>query len=91
MPFSAIMHYITGISNGYSGVATMNILANIFLFIPLGFYCEVFWMKRKMKTKIAVLLLIQIIVELIQFSFSLGIFDLEDVILNVLVVSLVSW
>jgi glycopeptide antibiotics resistance protein len=82
VPFSTIMPYITGIANANSGVALMNILANIFLFIPLGFYVEVLLRKRKMKIKITIIILIPIIVELIQFVFSLGICDVDDVILN---------
>jgi len=82
VPFSTIMSYITGIANGNSGVALMNLLANIFLFIPLGFYVEVLLRERKMKFKMLLIILIPIIVELIQYIFSLGIADVDDVILN---------
>lgn len=82
VPFSTIMPYIRGKANANLGVAIMNIIANIFLFIPLGFYVEVLLRKRKMKIKIMIIILIPIIVELIQFLFSLGICDVDDVILN---------
>lgn len=82
VPFSTIMSNITGITHVHSGAAFMNILANIFLFVPLGFYSEVLWGKRKVKIRIAILVLIPIIVELVQFAFSLGIFDVDDIILN---------
>lgn len=82
VPFSTIMPYITGKANTNLNVAIMNILANIFLFIPLGFYAEVLLRKRMKKTKIMIIILIPIIVELIQFVSSIGICDVDDVILN---------
>jgi glycopeptide antibiotics resistance protein len=82
VPFSTIMPYIKKAITNLNGPAIMNILANIFLFIPLGFYVEVMLKKRKMIIKIMIILLIPIIVELIQFVWSLGICDVDDVILN---------
>lgn len=82
VPFSTIIPYITKANTNLNGPAIMNILANIFLFIPLGFYVEVLLRKRKMKIRIMIIILIPIIVELIQFVFSLGICDVDDVILN---------
>ncbi|MDQ2753753.1 MAG: VanZ family protein, partial [Bacteroidota bacterium] len=82
VPFKTIVPYITEIADKNSGPAIMNIGANIFLFIPFGFYIEVLLRKRKMKIKIMIIILIPIIIELIQFVFSLGICDLDDVILN---------
>ncbi len=83
VPFSTIMSYMTEMANNNSGAAIKNILANIFLFIPLGFYAGILLRKRRMIITIMVIILIPIIVELIQYIWSLGICDVDDVILNV--------
>jgi|GEM_PF-5194983 len=82
VPFSTILSYMNGIAHLHSGVALMNLLANIFLFIPLGFYIGVLRRNRKMIFNLMLIVLIPFIVELIQFVFSLGILDVDDVILN---------
>ena len=81
IPFSTIMSYLKG-KDKHVGGAMLNIIANIFLFIPLGFYIGVLLREKKMKMKMMIIVLIPIMVELVQLVFSLGICDVDDVILN---------
>ncbi len=80
VPFRTIETYISDMS---FGVAFINILGNIIPFIPLGFLIPMaFPSQRKIiKTMILCLFLICSI-EILQLSFFLGSFDIDDIILN---------
>lgn len=59
-----------------------NIFGNIILFIPLGIIIN--YQNIPQIIKIATILIITFIIELIQLTFNLGIFDILDIILNLI-------
>jgi glycopeptide antibiotics resistance protein len=60
----------------------INILGNIVLFIPFGFLGWVFPKLSNMKTLVIHFLSTIIIVESLQYFTRLGVFDIDDIILN---------
>ncbi len=80
IPFSTIIPYITGTVKANINISIMNLLANILLFIPLGFHLSILLYKTKMFVKVGVLLIVPVFIELIQFIFTIGITDIDDVI-----------
>ena len=82
VPFRTIETYISDLS---FSVAFMNIFGNIIPFIPLGFLIPMAFPSRRnlIKTMISCFLII-ISVETLQLILLLGIFDIDDIILNLL-------
>lgn len=79
-PFKTIKNYIK-----YSGTDTMmrNIFGNIVAFMPFGFFVPV--ILRKTRNFIFMILLsglMSLLVEVLQYHFAVGSFDVDDIILN---------
>lgn len=87
VPFKTIWAQFTGNNNvvGQSdvqSVSVLNLLANLLLFSPLGFFLPVFWERfRKFKCIIEIGLIVSFCVEVIQFFVGRS-SDIDDVILN---------
>lgn len=62
----------------------MNILGNVFIFIPIGIYLVIFLGKKDIINKITIITGISLFFELFQYIFSTGITDINDIILNVI-------
>ena len=78
IPFKSISPYLRNITEPY---AFKNILANILVFIPLGFFVSNKNSKNVFKALIICLGVI-LSIELIQLLFKIGFFDVDDIILN---------
>lgn len=82
IPFKTIVDYI---SQGSYGVHFRNILGNIIPFVPMGFLIPMAFPSQRKITKTLILsLLIICSVEILQYVTFLGVFDIDDIILNLL-------
>lgn len=78
IPFRSISPYLRNITEPY---AFKNIIANILVFIPLGFFVSNKNPKNVFKTLVICLSVI-LSIECIQLLFKIGFFDVDDIILN---------
>lgn len=78
IPFRSISPYLRNITEPY---AFKNILANILVFIPLGFFVSNKNSKNVFKTLVICLSVI-LSIECTQLLFKIGFFDVDDIILN---------
>lgn len=78
IPFRSMSPYLRDITEPY---AFKNIIANILVFIPLGFFISNKIPKNVFKALIICLGVI-LSIELIQLFFKIGFFDVDDIILN---------
>lgn len=78
IPFRSISPYLRNITEPY---AFKNIIANILVFIPLGFFVSNKNSKNVFKTLVICLSVI-LSIECIQLLFKIGFFDVDDIILN---------
>ena len=82
VPFRTILGYLGGQES--FKIATTNILGNICLFGPLGFFIPLLFNERKGLVKtLAISLIISVSFEFIQYQFNLGSCDIDDIILNI--------
>lgn len=78
IPFRSISPYLKNITEPY---AFKNIIANILVFIPLGFFVSNKNSKNVFKTLVICISVI-LSIECIQLLFKIGFFDVDDIILN---------
>lgn len=78
IPFRSMSPYLKNITETF---AFKNIIANILVFIPLGFFISSKNPKNVFKALIICLGVI-LSIELIQLFFKIGFFDVDDIILN---------
>lgn len=78
IPFRNIAPYIKNITEPF---AFKNIIANIVIFIPLGFFISHIKPKNVF-TALVICLSVILSIELIQLFFKIGFFDVDDIILN---------
>lgn len=78
IPFKSISPYLRNITEPY---AFKNIIANILVFIPLGFFVSNKNSKNVFKTLVICISVI-LSIECIQLLFKIGFFDVDDIILN---------
>lgn len=87
LPFKTIAEYISRISENSINLSSFikNIFGNSILFIPMGFFLPCI-SKRiiKMKNIIFINIIIIVGVELIQLFSTLGSFDIDDILLNLI-------
>ena len=84
IPFKSIYEYLAGDDLVVRAFAVSNVLGNIVIFIPLGIYLTLFNHLAKRRKIILSVFVFSMLVEVIQYTFKLGIGDIDDVILNVL-------
>lgn len=61
----------------------INILGNIIAFMPMGFFIPIIFNKKRSLLKLVLFSAgISLFIELLQFRFSVGSFDIDDIILN---------
>lgn len=82
VPFKTIIKFLSSGSSISLRVIIVNLLGNIIIFVPLGFYIKAF-MKKNIPTFL-VTFFIPIIIEASQYLLAVGISDIDDVILNVI-------
>lgn len=85
IPFVTVANYIKSIGTGTINLKTVfiNLAGNIFLFTPLGFLLPAVFpkLRRLWKTMLTVFLIV-LAVESLQLILQIGIFDIDDFILN---------
>lgn len=89
IPFKTIMPYLFG-SAGWL-IGGLNILGNILLLVPVGFLLPFIFKKMNWKQILVVAVLSGLIIEGMQVFLHVGIFDIDDVILNGLGVLVGFW
>lgn len=84
IPFKTIIEYVQRYSNGYWRLATLNLLGNLALFVPMGMALPCLFKKlNRFWTVILTVLGMVVIVELVQGVLRVGSIDIDDVIFNV--------
>jgi len=89
IPFKTILYYIQG-NNGLL-IGSINILGNIIALVPLGFLLPFIFKKLKWKYCLMIALATGLAIEITQVILKVGIFDIDDVILNGLGVIIGFW
>jgi len=83
IPFKSLIGMVT-FSGEYDFIALgYNLLGNIAVFIPLGFLIP-FIIGRKLKKTILISFCIIVFAELMQLASRLGVFDIDDIFLNLI-------
>lgn len=89
IPFKTILYYIQG-KNGLL-IGSVNILGNIIALVPLGFLLPFVFKKLKWKYCLMIALVTGLAIEITQVILKVGIFDIDDVILNGIGVMIGFW
>lgn len=89
IPFKTILPYLFG--DGGWLIGGMNILGNIVLLVPIGFILPFIFPKINWKQKLAFAIIACLLIEASQALLHIGIFDIDDVILNALGVLIGFW
>jgi len=89
IPFKTILYYLQG-HNGLL-IGGINIIGNIIALVPLGFLFPFIFSKVNWKNTILLALASGLIIEVSQVLLHVGIFDIDDVILNGLGVVIGFW
>lgn len=85
IPFKTIGNYILNFHNYNFDIWYYNIIGNILLFVPMGILLPTLSTKLKnFFPSIILIILFSLTVELLQYATQLGIFDVDDIILNAL-------
>ncbi len=80
VPFDSVYRYY----RSFDMIALMNVIGNIVIFIPMPIFLQVYINKISFRNCIYITFLTSIAVEVIQYVFSLGITDIDDIMLNTL-------
>jgi glycopeptide antibiotics resistance protein len=89
VPFVTIVPYLLG----HKGllIAGINLVGNIVLLIPVGFLLPLVYRGMTWKKSLAVAAVVPLVIETMQTVLRVGIFDIDDVILNALGVMIGYW
>lgn len=80
IPFKTILPYLQGEKGWLIGV--LNLVGNVALFVPIGILIPLVVKKISWQKTAALAIAIGFVIESIQVLFRLGIFDIDDIILN---------
>ncbi len=84
VPFKTISRYINAVGVVGLGASIKNILGNIIMFLPLIPILSLVLGKRQGIVKaIIIAFAFSFLIEICQYYFRLGVFDIDDIILNV--------
>lgn len=89
IPFKTIIPYLLG--EGGWLIGGMNILGNIVLLVPIGFILPFIFPSIHWKQKLAFAIIACFLIETTQAILHIGIFDIDDVILNAFGVMIGFW
>ncbi len=81
VPFRTILNYLSGEFTW--NVAIRNIVGNMILFIPIGFFVPLFRRRFAWKSVLVAALVISTVIEIVQGIFRVGVVDIDDILLNV--------
>ena len=83
IPFKTIIGYIKGFHNYNFDVWVYNLFGNVAVFIPLGFLLPFILRKNRSISKVLLIsFLIILFAETMQLVFQVGVFDVDDILLN---------
>ena len=82
IPFRTIIDYLFNEDVIVRSFAFSNIMGNIVIFIPLGIYIPLLINKKSIFTNSAIVALISLCVEIVQYILAIGTADVDDIILN---------
>ncbi|WP_445491304.1 VanZ family protein [Niallia sp. 03133] len=83
MPFRNILQYIVDRDHYNLNIIIDNLLGNILIFVPLGFFLPLLFKKYKKFSKVCLSsILISFFLEFLQIALHIGQFDIDDIILN---------
>ena len=80
IPFNTLLAYFMG--NKGLLIAGLNLVGNLLILAPIGFLLPVGFQKIRRRTIFALALCTSLSIEIIQHIFQIGIFDVDDVLLN---------
>ena len=86
IPFKTVFGYVRDVmaNRWMLGLAIRNVLGNFILFYPMGIFLPCLFKKARTVKKTLLIALCTILsVEVVQLVFRLGIFDIDDLILNI--------
>ena len=89
LPFKTILPYLLG-EHGWL-IAILNLAGNIGLFVPIGFLVPFVFQEMTWQTSLALGVAAGLAIEGLEVVFRVGIFDIDDVILNALGVMIGYW
>jgi glycopeptide antibiotics resistance protein len=89
VPLKTIFNYLDDVPT--LGIALRNLGGNIMIFVPLGFFIPLLHRTSKWKTVLVVALVVSLTFEIIQGVFKVGIFDVDDILLNALGTMIGYW
>ena len=87
IPLSTIHRYL---SCWYLGVAKVNLMGNIFAFIPFGLLLPMAAKKLRFLSILIYLFFVSAAIEIIQYLLGVGVSDIDDIILN-LAGGIIGW
>lgn len=90
IPFKTILNYIINFHNYYIKTILINILGNIVIFMPVQYLLIKILNKKSFRNYLLCNIIMIIIVESLQLLTSSGVFDVDDIILNLLGMKLIQ-
>lgn len=89
VPFKTILPYLLG----HKGliIAGVNLIGNIALLVPIGFLVSFIYPNLKWKNLLLIAIVAGLCIELPQVALGVGIFDIDDILLNALGVMVGYW
>ena len=82
-PFKTIIEYLFNATRYNFHVVFINLIANIVTFIPFGFLIPILSKKHRTLFNMTIIsLLVIMMIEVMQFILNVGVFDIDDIILN---------
>lgn len=85
MPFKTIIRYLSNMHHYNTWIVMVNVVGNIAVFIPMGFFISFFLRGRIGLVKVVLVSIAVLLpVEILQILFKVGSFDIDDIILNIL-------
>ena len=89
LPFKTILPYLLGEPTWLFGI--VNLGGNIALFVPMGFLVSFVYRKMTWQKSLALAVAVGLAIEGMEVVFRVGIFDIDDVILNAVGVIIGYW
>jgi glycopeptide antibiotics resistance protein len=84
-PFKTIADYFMNSWQYSFHVLFINLAANVITFIPLGFFASLLFKRfNNILVMVVFSIIIITVIESLQFVFNVGVFDIDDIILNTL-------
>ena len=92
IPFRTVYDYIRGVINHTISkqIVINNLIGNLILFAPMGVFLPAVYKSSRLK-HILIMVIVLILIETVQLITGLGIFDIDDILLNFAGFFIVYW